>query len=56
MGGGDWSEDRLIPDLVRAMASGATLEIRSPSATRPWQHVIESLSGYLLLGQRLLIG
>ncbi|MEM5386440.1 CDP-glucose 4,6-dehydratase [Paraburkholderia phymatum] len=56
IGGGDWSEDRLIPDLVRAMVNGASLEIRSPNATRPWQHVLESLSGYLLLGQRLLTG
>jgi CDP-glucose 4,6-dehydratase len=56
VGGGDWSADRLIPDLVRAIDSGAPLEIRSPSATRPWQHVIESLGGYLLLGQRLLSG
>lgn len=54
IGGGDWSEDRLIPDLVRAMEEGRPLEIRSPNATRPWQHVLESLSGYLLLGQRLL--
>jgi len=54
IGGGDWSEDRLIPDLVRATATGTTLEIRSPDATRPWQHVLESLSGYLLLGQQLL--
>ena len=56
IGGGDWSEDRLIPDLVRAVAQGQSLEIRSPRATRPWQHVLESLSGYLLLGQRLLQG
>jgi CDP-glucose 4,6-dehydratase len=56
IGGGDWSEDRLIPDLVRAVAHGESLEIRSPNATRPWQHVLESLSGYLLLGQRLLRG
>ncbi|MBT5265915.1 MAG: CDP-glucose 4,6-dehydratase [Rhodospirillaceae bacterium] len=56
IGGGDWSEDRLIPDLVRAMATGEDLEVRSPNATRPWQHVLESLSGYLLLGQRLLDG
>lgn len=56
IGGGDWSEDRLIPDLVRAVAAGVTLEIRSPNATRPWQHVLESLSGYLLLGQGLLEG
>jgi CDP-glucose 4,6-dehydratase len=56
IGGGDWSEDRLIPDLVRAAAAGSTLEIRSPNATRPWQHVLESLSAYLLLGQKLLEG
>lgn len=53
VGGGDWSEDRLIPDLFRALAQGKPLEIRSPYATRPWQHVLESLSGYLLLGQKL---
>jgi CDP-glucose 4,6-dehydratase len=56
IGGGDWSEDRLIPDLVRAIGNRASLEIRSPGATRPWQHVLESLSGYLQLGQRLLQG
>ncbi|BEU22371.1 CDP-glucose 4,6-dehydratase [Paraburkholderia sp. 22B1P] len=56
IGGGDWSEDRLIPDLVRATGNGTSLEIRSPHATRPWQHVLESLSGYLLLGERLLTG
>jgi CDP-glucose 4,6-dehydratase len=56
IGGGDWSEDRLIPDLARAVAAGSALEIRSPDATRPWQHVLESLSAYLLLGQMLLQG
>lgn len=56
IGGGDWSEDRLLPDLVRAIDTDNSLEIRSPNATRPWQHVLESLSGYLLLGQRLLQG
>lgn len=56
IGGGDWSEDRLIPDLVRAMNAQQSLEIRSPNATRPWQHVLESLSGYLLLGQKLIEG
>lgn len=56
IGGGDWSEDRLIPDLVRAIAAGTELEIRSPQATRPWQHVLESVCGYLLLGQKLLEG
>lgn len=56
IGGGDWSEERLVPDLIRALEKGASLEIRSPLATRPWQHVLECLSGYLLLGQRLLEG
>jgi CDP-glucose 4,6-dehydratase len=56
IGGGDWSEDRLVPDLVRAIDSKQSLEIRSPNATRPWQHVLESLSGYLLLGQKLISG
>lgn len=56
IGGGDWSEDRLVPDLVRAVGTNKPLEIRSPQATRPWQHVLESLSGYLLLAQGLLEG
>jgi len=56
IGGGDWSEDRLVPDLVRAVEAGVSLEIRSPRATRPWQHVLDCLSGYLLLGQKLLEG
>jgi CDP-glucose 4,6-dehydratase len=56
IGGGDWSEDRLIPDLVRAVQRNEDLEIRSPNATRPWQHVLESLSGYLSLGQKLVEG
>lgn len=56
IGGGDWSEDRLVPDLVRSVVAGEPLVIRSPGATRPWQHVLDCLSGYLLLGQRLLAG
>ena len=56
IGGGDWSEDRLIPDVVRSIGAGQSVEIRSPNATRPWQHVLECLSGYLLLGERLLEG
>jgi CDP-glucose 4,6-dehydratase len=56
IGGGDWSQDRLIPDLIRSLERNQPLEIRSPFATRPWQHVLESLSGYLLLGQKLLEG
>lgn len=54
IGGGDWSEDRIIPDLVRALSDGRILQIRNPHAVRPWQHVLEPLSGYLLLAQRLL--
>lgn len=56
IGGGDWSVDRLIPDLIRVVLTGDSLEIRSPFATRPWQHVLECLSGYLLLGQKLMEG
>ena len=47
IGGGDWACDRIIPDAVRAIATGRTIEVRNPSATRPWQHVLEPLSGYL---------
>lgn len=54
VGGGDWSEDRLVPDLVRAMLAGKPLELRFPNATRPWQHVLEPLSGYMQLAQRLV--
>lgn len=56
IGGGDWSEDRLVPDIARAVSKRTVLEIRSPTATRPWQHVLECISGYLLLGQRLMQG
>lgn len=56
IGGGDWAADRLVPDLVRSVSARKALEIRSPDATRPWQHVLDSLSGYLALGQRLLAG
>lgn len=56
VGGGDWSEDRLIPDLARSILAGRPLVIRAPRATRPWQHVLDCLSGYLLLGRRLLDG
>lgn len=54
IGGGDWAEDRLIPDIMRAVAADKPVEIRNPGATRPWQHVLEPLGGYLLVGQRLL--
>lgn len=53
IGGGDWSEDRLIPDAVRAWQAGQPLVIRSPQAIRPWQHVLEPLAGYLTLAQKL---
>jgi CDP-glucose 4,6-dehydratase len=53
IGGGDWAEDRLIPDLLRAFEKGVTPVIRNPHSIRPWQHVLEPLSGYLLLAQRL---
>ena len=53
IGGGDWSEDRLIPDAIRAFESDKPLMIRNPLATRPWQHVLEPLSGYLILAQAL---
>ncbi len=56
IGGGDWAEDRLIPDLIRCAVRGETTFIRMPGAVRPWEHVLEPLSGYLLLGQRLLEG
>ncbi len=54
IGGGDWAEDRLIPDCIRSIKNGKKIEIRNPYATRPWQHVLEPLSGYLLLGSKLL--
>jgi len=53
IGGGDWSLDRLIPDCIRAILAGEPVAIRNPHAIRPWQHVLEPLSGYLLLAQRL---
>ena len=53
IGGGDWSEDRLIPDAVRAWAAGGALPVRRPEATRPWQHVLEPLAGYLRLAEAL---
>lgn len=55
IGGGDWSDNRLIPDFLRAVDAGRTLTIRSPLATRPWQHVLEPLSGYLMLAEMLFI-
>jgi CDP-glucose 4,6-dehydratase len=56
IGGGDWAEDRLVPDLMRGFSSGMRPRIRFPGAVRPWQHVLEPLSGYILLAQRLWEG
>jgi len=56
IGGGDWSENRLIPDLVRGFSNSATVEIRSPDSTRPWQHVLDPLVGYLLAMENTLGG
>ena len=56
IGGGDWGEDRLVPDLIRGASNGHPLRIRNPQATRPWQHVLEPLSGYLRAGEALLSG
>ena len=53
IGGGDWSEDRIIPDCIRSLASGQAISLRNPQASRPWQHVLEPLYGYLLLAGRL---
>ncbi len=55
IGGGDWAENRIVPDFFRALNNNEPLYLRSPKATRPWQHVLEPLSGYLLLGAKLYI-
>jgi CDP-glucose 4,6-dehydratase len=54
IGGGDWAPDRIIPDSVRALAAGEPIIVRNPDAIRPWQHVLEPLSGYLRLGGVML--
>lgn len=56
IGGGDWADDRLLPDLVRAWAAGDEVVLRMPSAVRPWQHVVEPLAGYLLYAEELARG
>ncbi|MFN9547790.1 MAG: CDP-glucose 4,6-dehydratase, partial [Cyanobacteriota bacterium] len=56
IGGGDWAADRIVPDAMRALAGGSPIAIRNPAATRPWQHVLEPLGGYLLLAERLSQG
>ena len=53
IGGGDWAKDRIIPDCIRALEAGRVIDIRSPKAVRPWEHVLEPLSGYMLLAQRM---
>ena len=53
IGGGDWAQDRLVPDCIRAFISRRSVQLRYPLAVRPWQHVLEPLSGYLMLAQRL---
>lgn len=53
IGGGDWAVDRIVPDAMRALAAGKPIPLRNPAATRPWQHVLEPLGGYLLLAERL---
>jgi CDP-glucose 4,6-dehydratase len=55
IGGGDWAKDRIVPDCMKSLFNGSPIEIRNPVATRPWQHVLEPLGGYLLLGARLLM-
>ena len=55
IGGGDWAVDRIVPDCMEAWANGKTVDIRSPHATRPWQHVLEPLSGYLCLAENLYL-
>ncbi len=56
IGGGDWALDRVVPDCIRAFAQGRKVALRSPGATRPWQHVLEPLAGYLTLAERLAAG
>lgn len=56
IGGGDWARDRIVPDAMRSLAKGESIPVRNPGATRPWQHVLEALSGYLTLGAHLLHG
>jgi len=53
VGGGDWSEDRLVPDIIRAINSNKSVSVRNPDSTRPWQHVLEPISGYLILAEKL---
>lgn len=54
IGGGDWAKDRIVPDAIRALQAGVAIPVRNPASTRPWQHVLEALSGYVTLGSLLL--
>jgi CDP-glucose 4,6-dehydratase len=56
IGGGDWAEDRIVPDCIRALRDGKPVGLRRPDAVRPWQHVLDPLAGYMMLGARLLAG
>ena len=56
IGGGDWSNDRLVPDIIKAASRGETTKIRNPNSIRPWQHVLDCLFGYLMVGEQLLNG
>lgn len=56
IGGGDWAKDRIVPDAVRALSEGVPIAVRNPASTRPWQHVLEALSGYLTLAADLMNG
>lgn len=56
IGGGDWSQNRIVPDIIRSILKKESLMLRNPSSTRPWQHVLEPLTGYLFLGEKLLKG
>lgn len=56
IGGGDWAKDRIVPDAMRALAEGRAIPVRNPASTRPWQHALEALSGYLILAAELLGG
>ena len=56
IGGGDWADDRIVPDAMRSLGAGVTIPVRRPEATRPWQHVLEPLGGYLLLAEKLATG
>ena len=56
IGGGDWAEDRIVPDAMGSLAAGESIPVRQPQATRPWQHVLEPLGGYLLLAEQLAAG